>query len=226
MSVAGSDNDQDPDLPPSAPTPGAQESPVVSAATPAQLDEENDPARASAQDDLTDDGGTAPEAADRNWMGYVAYATGALGLSVVAIVLGFLGLGAARDSRANNRSFATAGLILGVVGLVASGVGVWWLLGDRSAGQDVDIQAQQDVSAVGAAIAIAVVEVGDVPDVAQTETGYVVAEQTIAAHLTAERTLTLTGSEPVSWCVEIVYEGGDQQAYSYGATTGMAAGSC
>lgn len=165
-------------------------------------------------------------ATERNWMGYVAFATGALALSVVAIVLGHLGLTAAKQARSNNRDFALAGLILGYIGLVATAVGLWFALGDRTSPAHVDVQAQQDVSAVGAAAATAASQTGEVPQASLTETGYLIAGKAIDSHLAGERALTLTGDGPANWCLDIAYEGGEHAAFSYTATTGMAQGRC
>lgn len=190
------------------------------APSPASADE---PAGASAE---SNDAPNQSPAQDRNWMGYVAFAAGALALSVVAIVLGHLGLKAIKQGRAGNRDFALAGLILGYVGLVATVVGLWVVLGDHTSPAHIDVQAQQDVSAVGAAAATAAIQTGQVPEVSLTDTGYLVAGQAIESHLTGERTLTLTGETFANWCLDITYEGGEQAAFSYTATTGMAQGRC
>lgn len=163
---------------------------------------------------------------ERNWLGYAAFVTGALALSVVAIVLGHLGLQAVKRGRASNRDFALAGTILGYIGLVATAVGLWLLLADHTSPADVDVQAQQDVSALGAAAATAAIDTGILPDVAQTDAGYEVAGQAIESHLDVARTLTLTGDGPAGWCLEVAYEGGEQNAFSYTATGGMAQGRC
>src|SRR5690554_5888488 len=90
-----------------------------------------EPARASAEFDDHQAAEHGTESHDRNWVGYAAFATGALALSVVAIVLGHLGLKASTQGRAANRDFALAGLILGYIGLVATTVGVWFRSEER-----------------------------------------------------------------------------------------------
>ena len=199
-----------------------------------ELPNEDAPAPASAQEPTRasaeiDDPATPEQATpthDRNWMGYAAFATGALALSVVAIVLGHLGLKAGKQGRSGNRDFAFAGLILGYIGLVATGVGLWFALGDQTTAAHVDVQAQQDVSAVGAAAATSAIETGQLPTATLTDTGYLVAGETLDTHLTGERTLTLNGETFSDWCLDIAYEGGEQQAFSYTATSGMAQGRC
>lgn len=163
---------------------------------------------------------------DRDWMGVTAFVAGALLLSPVAIVLGHLGLNAANKGRARHRSFAVAGLILGYVGLVATAVGVWLLVSERVDPAQIDVQAQQDVTAVGAAAATHAVETGTMPQVEQTDAGYSVAGEIIEPHLETQHSLTFTGTSASDWCLDITYSGGDQTAVSYTATGGMAPGAC
>ncbi|MFW7414837.1 DUF4190 domain-containing protein [Demequina sp. SO4-18] len=168
----------------------------------------------------------AEPSTDRNWLGVAAFVTGALALSVVAIVLGHLGLSAAKRRRANNRSFSIAGLILGYLGLILTAAGAWLYLSDPSSGADMDARAQQDVSAVGAAAATDASQSGQLPDVEQVEAGYRVGDDTITAHLTGDPSLAFTGTTATNWCLSISYEGGEQSAFHYVATSGMAAGPC
>ncbi|MDN4480632.1 hypothetical protein [Demequina muriae] len=187
------------------------------------------PSRESDHDDEPDGPDPAEErtpTTDRTWMGVTSFITGALLLSVVAIVLGHLGLTAAKRGRANYRSFSIAGLILGYVGLVVTAVGVWFLVAAPVDPADVDVQAQQDVSAVGAAAATLAVQTGELPEVTQTDDGYVVGGDEIPAQLTTARDLGIAGSGPAEWCLEIAYEGGEVSAFSYTATAGMAPGPC
>ena len=184
------------------------------------------PAASGASAVLNDEQSPASSTRERNWMGYVAYVAGALALSLVAIVLGHLGLSATRRGRASNRDFGLAGVILGYVGLVATAVGLWFVLADQTSAADVDVQAQQDVSAVGAAAATVATETSEVPDVTQTETGYVGAGQVTDTHRQGARELTMNGDGPADWCLDITYEGGEQAAFSYTATHGMAQGRC
>ena len=165
-------------------------------------------------------------AVDRDWLGIVGFVAGALLISIVAIILGHLGLSAAKRGRARHRSFAIAALILGYLGLVVTAAGVWLYLDDTASPEELDIQAQQDVSAVGAAAATAAIETGALPQVAQDGDVYVVAGETIAPALEVEHTLTFTGTAAADWCLEIAYEGGEQPAFSYTATGGMAEGTC
>ncbi|GIG55614.1 DUF4190 domain-containing protein [Demequina activiva] len=163
---------------------------------------------------------------DRDWMGVTAFITGALLLSPVAIILGHLGLGAAKRGRARHRSFAIAGLVLGYLGLIATVAGVYLLLTQTTSPEAIDAQAQQDVTAVGAAAATHAVETGALPDVEQVDAGYSVAGETIAPHLETQHALTFTGTTATDWCLEITYAGGNQTAMSYTATGGMAQGAC
>lgn len=163
---------------------------------------------------------------DRDWLGVTAFVAGALLLSPVAIVLGHLGLSAAKKGRARHRSFAVAGLILGYVGLVATAVGVWLLVSERVDPAQIDVQAKQDVTAVGAAAATHAVETATMPQVEQTDAGYSVAGETIESHLETQHSLTFMGTTASDWCLEITYAGGDQTAVSYTATGGMAQGAC
>ena len=181
-----------------------------------------DPVEAQAASDEPD----APAEPDSVWMGVTAFITGALLLSPVAIVLGHLGLNAAKNGRARHRSFAVAGLVLGYVGLVATAAGVYLLLTQTTSPEEIDVQAQQDVSAVGAAAATQASSTGTVPEVEQVDAGYSVGGETIAPQLETQHALTFTGSTATDWCLEITYAGGDQTAVSYTATGGMAQGAC
>src|SRR5690606_15852308 len=104
--------------------------------------------------------------------------------------LGHLGLSAAKRGRANNRTFSVAGLILGYVGLVLTAVGAWLLLDDRPSAADIDVHAQQDVAAVGAAAAEFAIDTGQVPSVSGSDDGYIVGDSTIAAELEVPHELT------------------------------------
>ncbi|MFW2512744.1 DUF4190 domain-containing protein [Demequina sp. SO4-13] len=175
---------------------------------------------------VSTDAPAGPPSTDRNWLGVVAFVTGALFLSLVAIVLGHLGLSAAKRGRANNRTFAMAGLILGYMGLAATAAGAWLLFASGPTPAEVDVQAQQDVSAVGAAVAMLAVETDRVLEVAETADGYTVGGQAIPAEITTPHELAIVGDGPADWCLEIVYEGGEQGAFSYAATEGMSPGRC
>ena len=163
---------------------------------------------------------------DREWMGITSFITAVLLLSPVAIVLGHLGMSAAKRGRARHRSFAVAGAVLGYVGLLVWAGAAYLLATDAGGAQSVDVQAQQDVSAVGAAAATQAAETGLMPEVAQVGDDYEVAGETITAHLVGEHTLEITGSTAYDWCLSIGYTGGEQAAYSYTATGGMVAGPC
>lgn len=174
---------------------------------------------------LTPDQTSAPHS--RNWIPYAAYATGALALSIPAIVLGHLGMARSKaKADGDGQDFALAGLILGYIALAATIVGLWFLTADRVPAATIDVYAQQDVSAVGAAAASAAIATGQVPEVTLTDTGYVVAGQVIDARLTGQRTLNFAGDGMAGWCLDIGYDGGEQAAFSYGATTGLAPGPC
>lgn len=168
----------------------------------------------------------ATHARGRNWLGYVAFVSGAFAVSLPAVAVGHLGLSAAKRGEASNRDFALAGLILGYIGLIVTAVGVWLFVADPTSPARVDIQAQQDVAAVGAAAATAAIETEQRPEVTLTDSGYGVAGEHIETHLLGERTLTLTGEGMAGWCLDIAYEGGEHPAFSYTATSGMAEGRC
>lgn len=163
---------------------------------------------------------------DRNWLGLASFATGALLLSVVAIILGHLGVVAAKRGRADNRSFSIAGLVLGYAGLIATAVGVLLLWSNPVTAGDVDAKAQQDITAVGAAAAALAAQTGELPEVEQAGAGYRVGEETVPAQMSGGRSLVLTGSSATDWCVTLGYKGGDHPSYHYAATTGMAPGPC
>lgn len=61
---------------------------------------------------VTDTRVIAPDTS-RNWMGIAALVLGLVGGSVLALILGALGLRAAREGKATNRSLSIAGLVLG-----------------------------------------------------------------------------------------------------------------
>lgn len=54
----------------------------------------------------------APGDTSRNWMGITSLVLGVIGGSVPGLILGFLGLKAAKEGRANNRGIAIAGIVL------------------------------------------------------------------------------------------------------------------
>lgn len=56
----------------------------------------------------------------RNWLGVVALIFGIIGGSVIAIVLGIIGLNAVKQGKAQNRGMNIWGIILGVIWLVIS----------------------------------------------------------------------------------------------------------
>lgn len=168
---------------------------------------------------LDSDGGS------RNWMGLAATITGALGLSVVAIVLGHLGLTAVKTGTANNRTFALAGTILGYIGLAATGALAAWYILILAPTYDTelnDVKAQVDAAAVGREIGLHSTTSGALPTVVQTADGYIVENVTVPAALTVERTLTFVGNSITDWCLLLVFEGGSVDAYSYTSSDGLA----
>lgn len=172
-----------------------------------------------------------PDGADdprsRNWIGITAFIAGVFGLSVVAIVLGHLGLSAVKKGRATNRPWALAGTILGYVALAATaalGAAYYLGLADQWRSSTHDAHAQADVNAVGRAMALAWADTGAPPAVVQGDGEYVVNTTTIDAYLTAEHEVVDTIVSAVDWCVMITYEGGTYEAYSYLPTEGVVAG--
>ncbi len=55
---------------------------------------------------------------DKNWMGITSLILSIVGISLGGIILGHMGLGAAKRGEANNRGLALAGTILGWIGMV------------------------------------------------------------------------------------------------------------
>ncbi|WP_062077146.1 DUF4190 domain-containing protein [Demequina globuliformis] len=163
--------------------------------------------------------------ADKNWMGVSAFVAALLALSPVAIILGHLGLSAAKKGEATNRPFALAGAVLGWIALVATGVGVWFYLQGPVPAQ-VDVQAQQDIHAVGAEVATQVVATDALPVLADSGSEYTVGDVTIASELETSHEVTLTGTAPADWCLDLTYEGGENAAYSYLPTQGVVEGAC
>lgn len=163
----------------------------------------------------------------RNWMGITAFITGVLGLSIVAIVLGHLGLSAVKKGRASNRPWALAGTILGYVALaatVALGAAYYLGLADQWRSSTHDAHAQADVNAVGREMALAWADTGAPPAVVQGDDEYVVNTTTIEAYLTVDHEVIDTTVSAVEWCVMITYEGGNYEAYSYLPKEGVVAG--
>lgn len=167
--------------------------------------------------------GPAPDSA--NWMGLSAFVAGILALSPIAIILGHLGLSAAKKGRATNGSFALAGAVLGWIGLVATGIGVWLYLQGPSAEQ-IDIHAKQDIHAVGAEVATQVVATNELPLLADTGDAYTVGDVTLEQHLETSHDMSLTGTAPVDWCLQLTFDDGTVPAYSYLPTEGVVEGTC
>ncbi|WP_084039108.1 DUF4190 domain-containing protein [Demequina sp. NBRC 110053] len=192
--------------------------PVVAPASPT-------PPEGAETSEAVDEDAGEPEV-DREWMGIASFVTGALLLSPVAIVLGHLGLSAANKGRARHRSFALAGAILGWVGLVALGLGAYFLLAEGTSPEEIDVQAQQDVSALGAAAATVAVETGAAPEIDAVTGGYSVGGATIVSELSSDSTMTYRGTTASDWCLDLTFDGGTVEAYRYTATEGMSEGSC
>ncbi len=66
---------------------------------------------------------------DKNWMGITSLILSLVGVSLGGIILGHLGLGAAKRGEASNRGVALAGTIVGWVGLALSVVWVVVIIG-------------------------------------------------------------------------------------------------
>lgn len=162
---------------------------------------------------------------ERNWMGVAGFVAALLALSPIAIILGHLGLSAAKKGKATNRSVSLAAAILGWIALIATAVGVWAYLQGPPAAQ-IDVYAQEDIHAVGAEVATQAVETGDMPVLADSGTEYTVGDVTIPSALEGAHEMTLTGSAPATWCLDLTYEGGENDAYSYLPTEGVVEGAC
>ncbi len=63
-------------------------------------------------------GNWSPASTERNWMGIASIILGLLGGGVIGVVLGWLGVVAAREGRATNGRTARAGVILNIVAMV------------------------------------------------------------------------------------------------------------
>ncbi len=164
-------------------------------------------------------------AKSRTWMGITSFVTAILGFSIVAIVLGHLGWHAARHGRARHGAFAIAGTILGWLGLLLTAAAAWFYVQDP-APEQVDIQARQDIHAVGAEVATQAVETGAVPEVTMTDESYMVGAVDVPQELVTEHSISITGTATAEWCVELTYSGGEVGTYSYDAQAGVAEGSC
>ncbi|WNM24633.1 DUF4190 domain-containing protein [Demequina capsici] len=57
---------------------------------------------------------------DKNWMGIVSLVTSLLGISLIAVILGHLGLRAVKRGEADNKGIALAGTIIGWLGIAGS----------------------------------------------------------------------------------------------------------
>lgn len=159
----------------------------------------------------------------QSWLGIAAFVTGALALSVVAIVLGHLGLTAARRGRATTRGFALAGTILGYVGLVLTAMLIW-LAVRGPAPETVDAFAHHDVVEVGNAVADAVADSGAVPPVAVAGDDYDVGGITVEGLLQTQRTVEVTDDGEAGWCLELTYVGGTAQTWSFDSAAGVTEG--
>lgn len=160
----------------------------------------------------------------KNWMGVAALATGAVGLSAVAIALGHFALRAVKQGTANNRAFALAGTIVGYIALaVTIGlVALYFTVGSGSA--TVDAHAQADTTAVGAEVARYWGSTLAPPELTVNDGTYQVGPESVTALLTADRSVTLSGNSALDWCLLLTYEGGTHESYSYTATQGLQEG--
>ncbi|WP_084128300.1 DUF4190 domain-containing protein [Demequina sp. NBRC 110055] len=185
----------------------------------------SDPAGDAASDD-DPPAPFAPSAEDdgsQSWLGVAAFITGALALSVVAIVLGHLGLVAARRGRATTRGFALAGTILGYVGLVATVVLVWLAVRGPDPAT-VDAYAHHDVVEVGNTVADAVAGGDGVPPVAVVGDGYEVARSAVEGLLHTQRSVSIEAVGDLGWCLELDYVGGDVGSWSFESAEGVTEG--
>ena len=172
-----------------------------------------------AQDDARADGGNA--------VGIAAFVTGCLALGPVAILLGGVGLARWRSGRASRRSWALAGLVLGVIGTIAVAAG-WYAYETSSARQEVaDAHAQVDAINVGNAVVDHYeAQPGDTSDsVAVTDSGYLVwgADVATSAGASLTRALTFEGTTAFDWCLTVTLagEGLEPAVASYAAAAGL-----
>jgi hypothetical protein len=168
-----------------------------------------------------------PASGDKNWLGMTALVSGALALSVVAIVTGHLGLSAVKNGRATNRTFALAGTILGYIGLAATiaALAVYFLAAAPQVEADArDFDAQTDVINVGSEIANHWQTSTAPPSVTQATDGYLIEDVVVPAQLTTDRTLTFSGTAGTEWCVVLEFEGGNEDAFTYTPTDGLESG--
>ncbi len=205
----------------SAASPVTQPSPPSPPSPPSSSEAEAEAAPAADVDDEA-----ARLSPDRNGWGLAAFISGALLVSPAAIVLGHVGLRAAAKGRADNRNVSLAGVILGYIGLVLT-IGVGWLLWDSTVRPgNIDAKAQQAVSLLGASAAEQAVATGQVPSVSPVPHGYLVGDQSLRVVLRMPHEVTMTGAGPADWCLQIVYEGGHNEAVAYTAAEGMIQGPC
>ena len=205
-------------------------------------------------------GGSAPRAAratpsapqaDRNWYGVVALVTSLVGMSLLGVVFGALGLGAVKNGRASNRTMSLAGLIIGIVGLLAAAAAVLVaVLGARTASAEArDQEARTDVEAIFYGVQQTWPIVYDeldintlawAPGVAAQEGSYVVVGglsgnedlgYTVAAQRlpdSAHPSLIIHGptvDEPLNiTCITLTYSGGTTGGVHYTSTGGFGEG--
>ncbi|MDN4473973.1 DUF4190 domain-containing protein [Demequina zhanjiangensis] len=165
----------------------------------------------------------------RDGLGLAAVITGILLLSPVAIVLGHLSLRRSADDPRATRTLGLAGTILGYLGLIASIAGVALYLTVIQPSQSsglADARAQADVTAVGNAVAAHFETDLAPPEVGVEDGSYSVGDATVDAQLDGERQATLIADSRIDWCVELSYDGGDDEVVSYVGSTGFQTGAC
>lgn len=159
----------------------------------------------------------------RNALGIGAVITGALLLFPIALVLGYLGLRAAKRGTATNKRVALAGVILGYIGLIVALVGtalalfVVWPDADA---RTTDNAAKADVITLGNELGAATASGQQVSDW-NPSVAWVAGEAADTMQLADEPVFGVTGQTEFDWCLALAYEGGNQTQASFSATEGL-----
>lgn len=185
-------------------------------------------------------GAPAPRGDEKNWMGIAALITGVVGMGLVALILGILGVKAAKRGQADNRALSIAGIVLGIIEIVAAiaVVVVVLLLVDAGNKATTDAAAETDIQAVAYAAIDYGVDVYDPPTIsgrADDGTYYLVggidgSDWTPLAPMTLETNgsvnLTVNADDLSDVCFQMFYPGGHEGIVSYSWTRGVSHDGC